>query len=145
MEDHLSAAPLHVKNNSVARIRNPFLLRRLPGHPKHLGKKIFVLGCEVIKASDMLPGNNEKMNGSVRLNIFENDCRLVLKHDVRRPLPPHNLTEYAFLFHPELIMRHDFESVTLKRWKLLEFNTAKGTSLFGRIGTTEYPCNALSI
>ena len=60
VEDHLPAAPFNIEEQFIPWFGNGLLLRYLLSLPDHFGNNSFILFREVVEASDMSPGDDEK-------------------------------------------------------------------------------------
>lgn len=99
MEDNLSAAPFHIKQQLISRVSNRMLLGHLLGHENHIGYDIFIVICQLIDASDMSYGNNKYVDGCVGMNIPEGHHRFPLIDKISRLIPLNDLTKRTIPFH----------------------------------------------
>jgi len=66
---------------------------------EHLGADLGSFFIEGVKGIKMLFGNDQEMNGSLRVDVPKNYQVLIFKKDFRRQLPSYNLAKYAGHFY----------------------------------------------
>jgi hypothetical protein len=73
MKNDLAAAPLHVEEQPVARLSNGIFLGHLLRPNDHFGNDLAVFLFEIVEASNVLFGDDQKMNRGVGADILKNN------------------------------------------------------------------------
>jgi hypothetical protein len=82
MKNDLAAAPLYVKEQPIARLSNGMFFCHLLRPDDHFANDIFVFLFEIVEASNMFSGDDQKMNGGMGTDILKNDQRLILIQEI---------------------------------------------------------------
>src|SRR3954467_5733201 len=91
VKNGLAGIGVRIDHSAIPALRQSFGLRELCGHQMHLADDVGVL--RLVQRHDVLPRNDQNMNGRLRVDIPERDAMLVLRDDVCRNLFLQNAAE----------------------------------------------------
>jgi hypothetical protein len=99
MEDPLPTSPLDIVYQFISGLVDA----PLPGHittgHNHSGNDIMVLVSQFVNAADMSTGNNQIVDRSMGVDIFEYDQMVVFVHKTSVGSSRGDIAEYTVLFH----------------------------------------------
>jgi hypothetical protein len=95
MEDVLPSAPFHVEDKAVPGPVNRLALCNILGPENQVGDQETILLAQVIDAADVVSGNNQNVNGSLRSDVVESYDPFVLVNKVGFLLTPDDPAEQA--------------------------------------------------
>ena len=99
MENDLTAAPLDIKEQFIARGRDSLLLSYFSGFQDHFQKDALVRFSDVVEAPDVFSWNDKEVNRGTRVDIPKHHKRFILVEEFTRFLTVDDFTEEAILFH----------------------------------------------
>ena len=99
VKDHLSATPLHIEEQLIARAVNGSSFCHLAGLENHFRDDFSVLFCQIIDASDVSLRHDEKMNRGMGVDVFKHHKGFILVKEIGWLFTANDLAEGAILFH----------------------------------------------
>ena len=104
VEDILSRISGRVEDDSVSTFLDSLFLCYLPCLDQDVSEKLLVLFRDVVQGGVMLLGDEQDMNGGLRIYVVESKDPIVFIHDFRRNLFVYDFTKNTFIhsFFPNL-------------------------------------------
>lgn len=91
-----------IRDDAVAGFGKPPFARQLSGHLEHAAQEEMIAGREVVQVGHVAPGDQEKMDRGLRLDVLEGDDLVVGEDGPGRNRSGGNPTEEAF-FHARTV------------------------------------------
>ena len=95
----LSAVLSRVDYAAITSLGQALGSRYLSGHEEQVPQHGLVFGADSLDADDGFPGDDEYVNGRLRLNVPKGHTMVVFVNNIGRNLPAQDLGEYGFSFH----------------------------------------------
>lgn len=93
MEHCLAAVAVTIDHHAEAPIRNPDLSCDPVRHQQEVPEQPIINLVRIEECRKVLTGNNQDMDRRLRVDVFEGDRLLVLKHNFARTFPVGDLTK----------------------------------------------------
>jgi hypothetical protein len=97
VEDILSRISGRVEDDSVSTFLDSLFLCYLPCLDQDVSEKVLILCGDVVQGGVMLLGDEQDMNGCLRIYVVESKDPIVFIHDFCWNLFVDDFTEYAFI------------------------------------------------
>lgn len=98
VEDILSRISGRVEDDSVSTFFDSLFQCYLPCLEQDVSEKVLILFGDVVQGCVMLLGDEQDMNGCLRIYVVESKDPIVFVHDFRRDLLVYDFTEDAVVF-----------------------------------------------
>ena len=99
MEDHLTTAPLNIKEQFIAWCRHSLLSSDFSGFQDHSQKNILVRFSDVVEAPEMFFRNHQEVNRSTRMDILKHHKKFIPIEEFSGSFATDYFTEEAIFFH----------------------------------------------